>query len=223
VKRKRPSKSAILEAARHLYVASDYSGVTMRAIAKEVGCRSPSLYHYFESKDEIFRALVNQGMTLFEQFLPTIDGTDPLELLWWRFWRYYEFSKAHPEYFRLLFIERSSPVGDETLHARVLSGADTHRCIEACIKAGVIPQGTDPVETATVLCCAVHGAAVTGMRQRCTPLDRDTLAIRTLGLALDGVRAGLLSDPRRFSWSHLVELHRRDETSAESTQPELQP
>jgi AcrR family transcriptional regulator len=205
-----PSRSAILNVSRRLYAASDYSGVTMRSIAKKVGCRSPSLYHYFQSKDEIFRALAEEGLTLFERFMPTSDSTDPLDRLWWRFWRYYEFSKAHPEYFRLLFIDRPSPVGDETLHSRAMSGVDTHRCVEACVAAGLLPQGTDPVETAVVLYCAIHGAAVLGMLGQCTPLTADLLAECTLRLAIDGVRAGLLNIPSTPSSERLADVRIAD-------------
>jgi AcrR family transcriptional regulator len=122
-----------------------------------------------------------------------------LAQLWWRFWRYYEFSKAHPEYFRLLFVERSSPVGDETLHARVLGGADTRAQIESCVTAGLLPADTDPVATAVILCCAIHGAAVMGMRFASTPLHRDELAVRTLRLAVDAVRAGFLQNGRQMA------------------------
>lgn len=197
-----PSREAILEASRRLYAVSDYTGVTMRAVGKAVGCRSPSLYHYFKSKDDIFRALVDNGMTLFEQFLPTTDNPDPLAQLWWRFWRYYEFSKAHPAYFRLLFVERSSPVGDETLHARVFGGADTRAHIETCVKAGLLPADTDPISTAVILCCAIHGAAVMGLRFSGTSMHRDELAVRTLRLAVDAVRAGFLQsgEPVASGW-----------------------
>jgi len=187
-----PSRSAILKVSRRLYATSDYSGVTMRSIAKKVGCRSPSLYHYFQSKDEIFRALADEGLALFEGFMPTSDSSDPLDRLWWRFWRYYEFSKAHPEYFRLLFIDRPKPVGDETAHSRAMSGADTHQCVEACVAAGLLPPDTDPKRTAKVLYCAIHGAAVLGMLGECTPFTADRLAECTLRLAIDGVRAGFL-------------------------------
>jgi len=191
---RRPSRSAILNVSRRLYAASDYSGVTMRSIANKVGCRSPSLYHYFQSKDEIFRALADQGLTLFEGFMPTSASSDPLDRLWWRFWRYYEFSKAHPEYFRLLFIDRPTPVGDETARSYAMSGAETHQCIEECVAAGVLPPGTDPKKTALVLYCAIHGAAVLGMLGECTPLTADHLAECTLRLAIDGARAGLVGE-----------------------------
>lgn len=164
----------------------------MRAVAKEVGCQSPSLYHYFKSKDDIFRALVDAGMALFEQFLPASGDLDPLTQLWWRYWRYYEFSKAHPEYFRLLFVERSSPLGDPTLHERVLGGAATRACLDTCLRAGLLPPQTDPATTASVLLCAIHGAAVLGMRGASTLPQQDALARRTLKLAIEGARAGLL-------------------------------
>lgn len=201
-----PSRAAILDASRRLYATSDYSGVTMRAVAKAVGCRSPSLYHYFKSKDDIFRALVDHGVALFEQFMPSIASDDPLDQLWWRFWRYYEFSKAHPEYFRLLFIDRSSPVGDENLHARVLGGADTHRWIEASVRAGLLPPDTDPVESAVVLWSTVHGAAVLGMRRQRPAVGRDVLAVRSLCLALDAVRLGLLKSPSPWSLGRLADV-----------------
>ena len=146
--------------------------------------------------------------------MPTIESADPLEQLWWRFWRYYEFSKAHPEYFRLLFIDRSSPVGDENLHARVLSGTDTHRWIEACVKAGLLPQDTDPAETTVVLWSTVHGAAVLGMRRQATAVGRDLLAVRSLGLALDGVRAGLLKKPSPWLLGRLANTKIADITTA---------
>jgi AcrR family transcriptional regulator len=196
---RRPSRSAILNVSRRLYAASDYSGVTMRSIAKKVGCRSPSLYHYFPSKDEIFRALADEGLNLFERFMPTSESSDPLDRLWWRFWRYYEFSKAHPEYFRLLFIDRPTPVSDETRHSRAMSGAETHQCIQECVAAGLLPAETDPKETAVVLYCTIHGAAVLGMLGQCRPLTADLLAERTLRLAIDGVRAGLLGVPSSSS------------------------
>ncbi len=192
-----PSREAILEASRRLYAVSDYTGVTMRAVAKEVGCRSPSLYHYFQSKDEIFQALVDEGIALYERFLPTTDDPDCMAQLRWRFWRYYEFSKAHPEYFRLLFVERSSPVGgDQTLAARVLGGSGTRAHVDACIRAGLLPAEARSADIGVILWCAIHGAAVIGMRNRAASIQSDVLAESVLRLALDGVRAGFLRDSK---------------------------
>ena len=197
MKRQRPhgiSRSAILQVTRHLYAAADYTNVTMREIAKQLGCRSASLYHYFESKDAIFRALVAEGIELFARYQPVAPTTDPLEQLRWRFWRYYEFSKAHPEYFALLFVDRASLAHDQLLYRRVLNGAETDRCVEACVDAGLFPQGTDPKEVVPALLCAVHGAAVFGLRRGRQKFPMDAAAARALGLVLDGIRAGLLQN-----------------------------
>jgi len=162
----------------------------MLEIAKKVGCRSPSLYHHFESRQDIFRALVDRGLRLYEHYRPSIDSADPLAQLRWRFWRYYEFSKAHPEYFALIFVDLASPPGDEALLRRVLSGAETRRRFKACLDLGVIPSGSNPAQVVKVLWCAIHGAAVMGLRGR-TP-GKDDLANWTLDLAIDGVCSGLL-------------------------------
>jgi AcrR family transcriptional regulator len=198
LKHQRPhgiSHSAILDVTRHLYAATDYTTVTVREIAKKLGCRSASLYHYFASKNDIFRALVDQGIELFERYQPVAPTTDPLEQLRWRFWRYYEFSKAHSEYFALLFVDRASLPHDQLLYHRVLSGAETARCVEACVDAGLFPQGTDPRDVVPVLFCAVHGAAVYGLRRGRQKFPVDAAAARTLDLAIDGIRAGLLQKP----------------------------
>jgi AcrR family transcriptional regulator len=199
------SRSAILDVTRHLYAAADYTTVTVREIAKKLGCRSASLYHYFESKNAIFQALVTQGIDLFERYQPVAPSTDPLEQLRWRFWRYYEFSKAHPEYFALLFVDRASLAHDQMLYHRLLSGAETARCVGACVDAGLFPQGTDPREVVPILLCAVHGAAVFGLRRGRPKFPVDAAAARTLGLAIDGIRAGLLQNRLVLSAGRLTD------------------
>jgi AcrR family transcriptional regulator len=207
VKRQRSrgiSRSAILDVTRRLYAATDYTAVTVREIAKKLGCRSASLYHYFDSKNEIFRALVDQGLELFARYKPVAPSTEPLEQLRWRFWRYYTFSKTHPEYFALLFIDRPSPAADQLHDHKSLSGTETARCVEACLNAGLFPQGTDPREAIPVLLCAVHGAATIGLRHdRFPKFPVDAAAARALDLAIAGIRAGLLQNRIRSSSGRL--------------------
>src|SRR5438128_1915512 len=83
------SRSMILDATRRLYARSDYTSVTMREIAREVGCRSPSLYHHFESKEEIFRALAEEGIKLVDAYRAVAETSDCVERLRERFRRYY--------------------------------------------------------------------------------------------------------------------------------------
>ncbi|MCD4690858.1 TetR/AcrR family transcriptional regulator [bacterium] len=62
--KKEEIRGRILEAARGEFVARSFTGANMRAIATRAGTSLSNVYNYFESKDELFRAVVG----------PTVDG-----------------------------------------------------------------------------------------------------------------------------------------------------
>jgi hypothetical protein len=111
------------------------------------------------------------------------------------FMKVYEFSKTHPEYFALMFLDRSVPrisrdwerfgfVRDmkKTVAAR----------IQAVIDAGEFPPGTKADAVFRILLAAVHGVAVMRLCERLAPgEDADALACDTLEAALTGLRAGI--------------------------------
>jgi AcrR family transcriptional regulator len=51
-------RSAILEASYRLFAENDYASVTMQRVAEALGVSTGTLYHYFPTKQAIFRALV---------------------------------------------------------------------------------------------------------------------------------------------------------------------
>ncbi len=55
-------RTKILDAARHLMVTDGYSSLSMRKIAKSIGYSATSIYLHFSSKDELFYALIDEGM-----------------------------------------------------------------------------------------------------------------------------------------------------------------
>lgn len=50
------SKTEILETAIPLFAESGFNGVSMRAIAKEVGLNAATIYHYFQDKQTLYIA-----------------------------------------------------------------------------------------------------------------------------------------------------------------------
>ena len=102
---------AILDAARHLFVTHGYHEVSIRKIAERIEYSPAAIYGYFPSKDDIFFALAEEGFRLLFQYggTPRPVSDDPAETLRAMFLRYYEFSKEHPEYFALMFLDRSVP------------------------------------------------------------------------------------------------------------------
>lgn len=52
----------ILDAAEALFAERGFAGTTMRDVAEAVGIRTPSLYNHFESKDELYAAVLERGI-----------------------------------------------------------------------------------------------------------------------------------------------------------------
>ena len=188
-------RQAILAAARDLFVAEGYRNVSMRKIAERIEYSPAAIYSYFPSKDDIFFALAEEGFRILMAPDPRCaEQTDPIEAIRAVFWRVYEFSRSHPQYFAAMFVDRNVPRISEhrerfgfVREMRIQVGAR----IQAAIDAGLFPSGTHPDAVFRILLTAIHGAAVMRLTNRSAPgEDVDALARDTLEAALTGLRAG---------------------------------
>src|SRR4029079_18759965 len=156
---------AILDAARELFVQQGYQEVSIRKIAERIEYSPAAIYGYFASKDDIFFALAEEGFRLLFKYgerLRPVNPADPADRLRAMFWRYYEFSKVHPEYFALMFLDRSVPrISRDWERFGFVSEMkhDMVARIQQAIDAGACPKDTPPHVVFRVLLTAVHGAA----------------------------------------------------------------
>src|SRR3979409_2080131 len=107
-------RRAILDAARELFVAEGFQNVSIRKIAERIEYSPAAIYGYFPSKDDIFFALAEEGLRLLGDPSAVrrdaqLEGAAPLERVRAIFWRLYEFSREQPQYFALIFVDRSVP------------------------------------------------------------------------------------------------------------------
>jgi AcrR family transcriptional regulator len=189
---------AILDAARDLFVAEGYGNVSIRKIAERIEYSPAALYSYFPSKDDIFFALAEEGfLLLFSTAEPHADHgpeTDRLDPIRRAFWHLYQFSRQHPEYFALMFVDRSVPRISQNWERFSFVGemkAHIVRAIQDAIDSGDLPQATDPHAAFRILGAAVIGASVMQLCNRLAPgEDADALARDTLEATLTGLRAG---------------------------------
>ena len=186
------TRQAILNAARDLFVTEGYRHVSMRKIAERIEYSPAAIYSYFPGKDDIFFALAEEGFRILaSEAVAAIQGvSDPLERLRRGLWAFYEFSKAHPEYFELMFLDRSVPSINQDFqrfeffhHVTARAEAD----VRACIDRGQFSKALDAAAAIHVLWVGMLGASSIGLTQRLAPgEDPDTLAHDVLESILAG-------------------------------------
>ena len=193
-------RRSILDAARELFVAEGFQNVSIRKIAERIEYSPAALYGYFPSKDDIFFALAEEGFRLLGD--PQSVGEDPglrdapaLERIRAVFWRLYEFSRDQPQYFALMFVDRSVPrINREYERFAFAREGKQHIIaeIQAGMDAGELPKTIHPAVAMRALMVGVLGVAVLRLADRLGPEeDADLLATDVLNLTLAGLRSGV--------------------------------
>src|SRR6188474_3622357 len=99
-------RSAILTAARSLFLTEGYANVSMRKIAEQIEYSPGAIYSYFTSKEDIFFALAEEGLQFVRAHCSVASpAATPVERVRETLWRIYTFSKEQPEYFSLIFVD----------------------------------------------------------------------------------------------------------------------
>ena len=80
------SREEILDVASRLMAARGYDGTSISALAKESGLPASSIYHFFDSKDGVLRAVIERGAARFTEAtslddLP-LDGSRAEKVAW---------------------------------------------------------------------------------------------------------------------------------------------
>src|SRR4051812_47723496 len=183
-------RRSILDAARELFVAEGFQNVSIRKIAERIEYSPAAIYSYFPSKDDIFFALAEEGFRLLSATGDRIiqDHSDPLETLRQLFWAYYRFSREQPEFFELMFLDRSVPqISQEwdrfSFVLEMTQGLSA--VVRRCVDTGVFAAGTNPDAAFHILWAAAHGPATIGLCGRLSPgEDADALARDVIETAL---------------------------------------
>ena len=188
--------ASILDAARELFLVEGYANVSIRKIAERIEYSPAAIYSYYASKDDIFLALANEGFhrlaAKVRAAMVTGDALENVRACWWAF---YEFAKEEPEYFLLMFVDRSVPritqewEGYEFLQ-RLLGNAIA--AVQKAIDAGAFPATLNPNAAMHMLWASLIGPAVVGIRHRlASGEDYDALARDVLNATIAGLQSGV--------------------------------
>jgi AcrR family transcriptional regulator len=154
-------RGELLVAAKGLLAETgDEAAVTVRAVAQRVGVSVPSVYLHFADKQELIDAVCDD---VFEEIGVAMDAaavgaTDPLDALRRRGIAYCDFGLAHPEQYRVLFMQRPDSPVTYTVADMLQAPAfgNLVGAVQECLDAGVFAQG-EPFQLALGLWASAHG------------------------------------------------------------------
>lgn len=95
----------ILDGTRSMLLDQGFADVSMRKIAKQVGCSATSIYLYFDNKDVLLHALIEEGFEkMLQEFQKALHSTDTnLRKLYLVMNSYVRFALENPEYYEVMF------------------------------------------------------------------------------------------------------------------------
>ena len=152
----------ILEAAERLLVETgDESAVSIRAIARAVGCTPPAIYLHFADKDELFYEVCELRFRQLNEALERAEAgvDDPVEALKRGGRAYVRFGLDSPEHYRVLMMTKHHATVDQVMREdsqgmKAFSGLVGS--VQRCIDAGAF-RPLDATTVAVGLWATVHG------------------------------------------------------------------
>lgn len=150
-------RNALCESATRLFAEHGYEGVTMRALAREIGCSPMTPYRYFDNKAAIFDTVRSAAADRFADAIDAAvkDHSEHRPRLRALCHAYVDFALAEPHAYRIMFEldQDQRPPGEPIEVARgwfVMKAAVTE-----AIEAGALEGSPDTV--AHLLWSGVHG------------------------------------------------------------------
>jgi AcrR family transcriptional regulator len=193
-------RRAILDAARDLFVSEGYQNVSLRKIAERIEYSPAAIYGYFAGKDDIFFALAEEGYRLLgdpqsAEAADALRSLSPLDRLRGIFWHFYQFSRQHPQYFLLMFVDRSVPricrEYERFAFAREIKG-HLVATVQECVEEQLLPETVEPYVVLRLIMMGLLGVAMMRLSDRLGASENaDLLAEDMLNVILAGLRSGV--------------------------------
>ena len=152
-------RKKILDAARELFATEGYERVTMRKVADAIEYSPTTIYHHFEDKDDLVRALC---LADFAELLAAMQHApapdDPVEAIRQLGRAYVAFAVRNPNQYRFMFM---TPVAKDEITETSPGQQSFGHLLEAVKRAAAAGRlrPIDPLLAAQVLWMSVHGPA----------------------------------------------------------------
>src|SRR5271165_3268169 len=159
------TRDKILDAARELFIAEGYDGVSMRKIADKIEYSPTAIYVHFADKDELFLEICHEDFRrLAQSLIGLAEIADPVERVTKLGYAYIEFGQQHPNHYRTMFMTPHPPIlkSGDALEGKGNPEEDAYEFLRATVAEGLRLgvfreefQDTDLI--AQTLWAGVHG------------------------------------------------------------------
>ena len=154
-------RARVLDGARRVLRRDGPDGVTMRAVAGEVGVTATALYRHYADKDALLRDLVRAEYALFLEYVgAAAAAAGPLPRLHATAERMLDFALEHAAAYELLFVTPHG-VGVDQYPVDFVGGRSRgFRALRALVEEGIaagVVRPDDPTDVALDLYVHAHG------------------------------------------------------------------
>lgn len=154
-KEKEQKKERILQAAKDLFFDKGYHGTRIEMIAERAGVSVGTVYLYYKSKMELFKAIQNEGLDILIKMIEETlswPGMTALARMSAIAFTYFRFYQEYREYFDIIAVVSATPEElkeTETEVSRIIDGKTYNllKLIEGVVKEGVEKGELSSVDT----------------------------------------------------------------------------
>jgi AcrR family transcriptional regulator len=145
-------------AATRLFAKHGYEGVTMRALADQLGVSAMTSYRYLSGKDELFALVRAEAFRRFGDALAAATATDPTQRLMRLKRAYIQFALDESDAYRIMFEvrtpDKTAADDDVDTESRRAFGF-LHDAVRAAVDSGALAG--DALAIARLLWASTHG------------------------------------------------------------------
>jgi AcrR family transcriptional regulator len=163
IRRRDMTRQKILDEARKIILTEGLNSLSMRLLAERIDYSPSAIYKYFDSKQEILRAIREEGfalgLALQAERVPA-DATPP-EKYYLSGKAFLEFAERYPEHYQLMFNSPDEPQGAPDELARARFGG-LLKMLEEGVESGYfkLPEGYTPLLMVFHSWFVIHGAVM---------------------------------------------------------------
>lgn len=177
------------------------TGISLRALAKQLGVSAPALYRHFADRETLLAELAIEGFDALSEQLRAVDQQLPRQALIEIGLVYVAFAQAEPNLYRLMFGGRVLPVG---AHPRLdAAGKRAFEVLESTVARARQLGYLRPSPVSLITAAAwslVHGLSQLTIDGHLPGANAEPmLAEGVIGLLLDGARPNSHKEPQQQS------------------------